>query len=127
PEWWCRTVGRTPEGADYGGAGFPRRSVDPEGTPMPAVNPALPRALAVAARHHSLITAAQCRSVGLSRAAVKRLVDRGVWTREAPGLYRVAGAPRTWTGRALAIALATGDGALVSHRSAAHLWGLQGF
>lgn len=94
---------------------------------MPAVNPALPRALAVAARHHSLITAAQCRSVGLSRAAVKRLVDRGVWTREAPGLYRVAGAPRTWRGRALAIALTAGDGALVSHRSAAHLWGLQGF
>lgn len=94
---------------------------------MPPVNPALRRALAVAARNHSLITAAQCEAVGLSRQATKRLVDRGTWTREARGLYRVAGGPRTWNGRALAAALSGGAGGLVSHRAACHLWGLQGF
>jgi predicted transcriptional regulator of viral defense system len=94
---------------------------------MPPVSPALRRALAVATRHHGLITTAQCEAVGLSRQAAKRLVDRGAWTREARGLYRVAGTPRTWNGRALAAALSAGESGLVSHRSACHLWRLQGF
>jgi Protein of unknown function (DUF559) len=87
----------------------------------------LERALALAARQHGFVTAAQFRELGLSRNVVQRLVARAVWTREAPGLYRVAGGPRTWHGRALGAVLAAGPGAVVSHRSAAHLWGLAGF
>jgi hypothetical protein len=94
---------------------------------MPPVSPALSRALAHAATQHGLITAAQCRDLGVSRNTVQRLIARGMWTREAPTVYRVVGVPRTWEGRALAAVLAAGPGALVSHRSAAHLWGLQGF
>jgi hypothetical protein len=58
---------------------------------------------------------------------VRRLVDRGAWERVAPGVYRIVGAPLTWHGRALAAVLAAGPEALASHRTAAHLWGLEGF
>ncbi len=94
---------------------------------MPPVNAALRRALALAARHHGLITTAQCEAVGLSRQAAKRLVDRGFWTREARGVCRVAGVPQTWNGRALSSTMTAGAGGLVSHRSGCHLWGLRGF
>jgi very-short-patch-repair endonuclease len=87
----------------------------------------LGRALARASTQHGLITAAQCRAVNLSRYAVHRLVAQCVLTCEAPGVYRVAGVPRSWHGRALCAVLAAGPGALVSHRSAAFLWGLEGF
>jgi very-short-patch-repair endonuclease len=87
----------------------------------------LARALALAATQHGLITAIQCQEVGLSRSATHRLVAKGTWIREAPGVYRVAGVPRTWEGRALCAALTSGHQALVSHLSAAHLWGLEGF
>ena len=94
---------------------------------MPTASPAVSRLLALAGTQHGHVTAAQCRELGVSRNTVQRLIARGVLTREAPGVYRVAGAPRTWEGRALAAALAAGPGALVSHRSAAYLWGLDGF
>ncbi len=93
---------------------------------MPTRRPA-ERTSVLAATQHGLITARQCRDLGLSRNAVQRLVAAGAWGREAPGVYRITGAPRTWHGRALAAALAAGPDAVVSHRSAAHLWGLEGF
>lgn len=85
------------------------------------------RALVLAADQHGLVSAAQCRKLGISRNMVQRLVGGGRWLREAPGIYRVAGTARTWHGRALAATLAAGPTAVVSHRSAAHLWGLAGF
>ena len=85
------------------------------------------RALALAADQHGIVSAPQCRELGISRNVVQRLVERGRWQREAPGIYRVAGTARTWHGRALAATLASGPTAVVSHRSAAHLWGLAGF
>jgi Protein of unknown function (DUF559)/Transcriptional regulator, AbiEi antitoxin len=87
----------------------------------------LARALEIASTQHSLVTPGQCEDLGLSGDAVRRLIARGAWLREAPGVYRVVGAPRTWQGRAMAAVLAAGPEALVSHRSAAHLWGLEGF
>lgn len=97
--------------------------------PVPSAPPNRPllRALALASTQHSLVTSGQCRELGLSRGAVHRLVARGTWLRAGPGVYRVVGSPRTWHGRALAAVLAAGPDALVSHRSAAHLWGLDGF
>ena len=87
----------------------------------------LARALELAATQHSLITRHQCRELGISGDAALRLVARGVWLREAEGVFRMAGSPRTWQSRAMAAALTAGPDALVSHRSAAHLWGLEGF
>jgi hypothetical protein len=85
------------------------------------------RAAARAAAQHGHITSEQCRACGLSPSAVRRLVARGAWERVAPGVYRIVGAPLTWHGRALAAVLTAGPEALASHRTAAHLWGLEGF
>jgi Transcriptional regulator, AbiEi antitoxin/Protein of unknown function (DUF559) len=85
------------------------------------------RAAARAAAQHGHVTWEQCRSCGLSPSAVRRLVARGAWERVAPGVYRIVGAPLTWHGRALSAVLAAGPEALASHRTAAHLWGLEGF
>jgi hypothetical protein len=87
----------------------------------------LTRVLELASTQHSLITLGQCRDLGLSGDAARRLVARGAWLREAEGVFRVAGGPRTWQSRAMAAVLTAGPDALVSHRSAAHLWGLEGF
>ena len=51
----------------------------------------------------------------------------GRWVRVAVGLYRIAGVPVTWRQRAMAACLVSGSGAVVSHRSAAVLWGVSGF
>ncbi|HET6951615.1 MAG TPA: type IV toxin-antitoxin system AbiEi family antitoxin domain-containing protein [Acidimicrobiales bacterium] len=89
------------------------------------------RAAQVAARQHALITRAQAAAAGLSPAAIWRRARSGRWEVVAPDVYRVAGAPRTWEGRALAAVLSAcdgdGTGAVLSHRAAAHLWGLDGF
>jgi Transcriptional regulator, AbiEi antitoxin/REase_MTES_1575 len=85
------------------------------------------RAATCAAAQRGHITSEQCRDCGLSPSAVRRLVARGAWERVAPGVYRIVGAPLTWHGRALAAVLAAGPEALASHRTAAHLWGLEGF
>ncbi len=53
-------------------------------------------------------------------------VATGRWVRVALGLYRIAGVPVTWKQRAMAACLVSGSGAVVSHRSAAVLWGVSG-
>ena len=52
---------------------------------------------------------------------------RGRWERSLRGVYRSPEAPRTWRQELLAACLAIGPSAVVSHRSAAALWGLDGF
>jgi len=85
------------------------------------------RAAQLAATQHGLITAAQCRDLGVTRSTIHRRVASAAWVREAPSVYRIAGAPRTWQARALAAVISAGPGALASHRTAAHLWGLEAF
>ena len=85
------------------------------------------RAAQLAATQHGLISAAQCRDLGVTRSTIHRRVASAAWVREAPSVYRIAGAPRTWQARALAAVISAGPGALASHRTAAHLWGLEGF
>jgi very-short-patch-repair endonuclease len=61
--------------------------------------------------------------------------DDGIWHRlktqlleEAlPGVYRVRGTSRTWEQRVMAACLWGGPGACASHKSAAALWGFDGF
>ena len=93
---------------------------------MPHPRP-VERVAARAAAQHGHVTSEQCRSCGLSPSAVRRLVARGAWESVAPGVYRIVGAPLTWHGRALAAVMTAGPEALASHRTAAHLWGLEGF
>jgi hypothetical protein len=85
------------------------------------------RAAAIAARQHSHIKRGQLREAGLSDQMIDDRIACGRLIVVHRGVYRVAGAPLTWAGRATAAVLASPDGAVVSHRCAAYLWGLEGF
>jgi very-short-patch-repair endonuclease len=72
-------------------------------------------------RQHGLITTEQAvQALGPSRKA--RWVREGRLVSTQPSVYRMMGVPETWHQSVLATALAV-DG-IVSHRSAAELWGL---
>ena len=88
---------------------------------------ALSRILAIAQRQYGLFTRAQALSVGVQRRIIDRQVASGRWEIVARGIYRICGSPRSWEQRALSLVLCAGDEAVVSHRSAAHLYGLDGF
>lgn len=82
------------------------------------------RAAWQAARQHGVVTIAQLREAGLSDDAVLGRVRSGRLHRLHRGVYSV-GSPRPpLEGWLLAAVLACGDGAALSHRSAAVLWGL---
>jgi predicted transcriptional regulator of viral defense system len=85
------------------------------------------RALDIAHRQYGVITRAQALAAGVHRRSIDRLVGSGRWEIVARAVYRVSGSPRSWEQRALALVLSAGDEAVVSHRSAAHLYGLDGF
>jgi hypothetical protein len=81
----------------------------------------------IAYRQHSLILREQALGVGMTDEMIRHRINTGRWVRVAPGLYRLAGVPVTWKQRAMAACLISGPGAVVSHRSAAVLWGVSGF
>jgi hypothetical protein len=82
---------------------------------------------AIALRQHGLLLRAQVLDNGLTDAMIEYRIRVGRWVRVCPGLYRLAGVPVTWRQRALGACLVAGPGAVVSHRSAAVLWGMSGF
>jgi len=85
------------------------------------------RALAHWARNqHGLVTTAQLTTI-LRPGQVRHRIDTGRLERVHTGVLRVTGAPETWEQGLLAATLASGTGAVASHRSAAHLWNLAGF
>ncbi len=73
---------------------------------------------------HGVVTWAQCRFAGLSREAIGRRVRSGRLHRVFRGVYAVGHAKLSNEGRWMAAVLACGDGAVLSHRSAAELWRL---
>ena len=77
-----------------------------------------------AGRQHGVISAAQLRSAGLSRAAIAKRADAGRLHRLHRGVYAVGHTRISFDGRCMAAALALGDPAVVSHRSAAVVWGM---
>jgi very-short-patch-repair endonuclease len=79
---------------------------------------------AVAARQHGVVTTRQLRDAGLSPDAIKRRAASGRLHRVFRGVYAVGHAGLSDEGRWMAAVLACGRGALLSHRSAAELWGL---
>jgi very-short-patch-repair endonuclease len=78
----------------------------------------------IAGRQLGLIAIWQLRALGVSSSAVTRRVRRGVLHRVHRGVFLVGHALLLPGARELAAVLACGDRALVSHRSAAFLWGL---
>ena len=83
------------------------------------------RALAeLAGRQWGVVSRAQLGGVGLGRGAIDRRVQTGRLRRIHRGVYAIAGAALPREGRALAAVLACGEGAVLSHVSAAVHWGL---
>lgn len=82
------------------------------------------RCVTVAARQHGCLSRAQGLRAGLSGDGIARRCRTGRWTRVLPGVYVIAGAPVTWEQRYHAVLLWSGEGAALSHGSAAWLWRL---
>lgn len=75
----------------------------------------------VAGRRHGLLARHEAHAL-LGRSRVHRWLRDGRLRLVQPGVYRTAGAPQTWHQQLAAAQLASGG--VVSHRSAAELWGL---
>jgi hypothetical protein len=78
----------------------------------------------IARRQHGVATRAQLLRVGVTPQEVRRRVRSGALLREHPGVYRVGHRAPSVEARYLAAVLACGEGALLSGRAAAHLFGL---
>jgi len=78
----------------------------------------------IAGQQHGVVTIAQLRAAGLGRHAVDFRVERGWLHRVHHGVYAVGHPPVSREGRYMAAVLALGSGAVLSHASAAALWGL---
>lgn len=82
---------------------------------------------ALAAEQHAHLTDAQAGELGLTAKMRATRLRRGRLLRVAPGVLRMPGSPLTYEAVLMAAVLGAGAGAVVSHRSAAALWGLDGF
>jgi very-short-patch-repair endonuclease len=78
----------------------------------------------VAARQHGVVSQCQLSELGYSEGSVLKAALSGRLHRVHRGVYAVGHPGLTRAGRCLAAVLACGDGALLSHKSAAWLWGL---
>ena len=78
----------------------------------------------LAGRQHGVVAAWQLRELGVSQSWIETRLRRGSLLRVYRGVYAVGHAAITWEGRLMAAVLACGPDAVLSHRSAAQLWGL---
>jgi Transcriptional regulator, AbiEi antitoxin len=74
---------------------------------------------------YGLVTLAQLRGLGISRSAVYQRARGGRLHRVHEGVYAVGYSQLTREGRWMAAVLAGGSDAVLSHRSAAALWGIR--
>lgn len=80
----------------------------------------------VAQRQHGVVTLAQLVALGLSPSAVRARVRSGRLRRLHRGVYAVTGVTPGLHLHYMAAVLACGPGAVLSHQSAAALWGVRG-
>jgi predicted transcriptional regulator of viral defense system len=78
----------------------------------------------LARAQHGIVAAAQLEALGQSRASMSREVTAGRLHRLHRGVYSVGHRAVPERGRCLAAVLTCGEGTLLSHASAAWLWGL---
>jgi hypothetical protein len=76
----------------------------------------------LAERQYGLVTRRQLLDLGFTREAVDHRIERGRLRPVARGVYAVGVPSRTSRQRWMAAVLACGEGAVLSHRSAAALW-----
>ncbi len=77
----------------------------------------------VARGQYGLGTLRQARAAGMTNRQVECAVETGSLERVHHEVVRFAAVPRSWEQAAMAACLAAGPGAVLSHRSAARLWG----
>jgi very-short-patch-repair endonuclease len=93
----------------------------------PRPRPQAPAAVAsLAARQHGVVSVRELYSLGLSDRQVRRQVAAGRLLEVHRGVFAVGYHPLTRRGEWIAALLAIGEGAALSHRSAAALWGIWG-
>jgi very-short-patch-repair endonuclease len=90
--------------------------------PKVAISRGDPLVARIAARQHGVVTAEQLQIAGLSWGGIRRRAAAGRLHRIHRGVYAVGHSALSQEGRWLAAVLACGDGAVLSHRSAAALW-----
>jgi very-short-patch-repair endonuclease len=73
-------------------------------------------------RQLGLITRAQARRADLSSEAIKHRLRRRTWEQRRPGLYAVAGMPRSWEQDVLGAVLLAGELAWASHATSSRFW-----
>jgi very-short-patch-repair endonuclease len=79
----------------------------------------------LAARQHGVVSRVQLLELGLSVEAIRHRVARGRLHPVMRGVYAVGRAELSRRGRWMAAVLACGPGAMLSHESAAALWGIR--
>jgi very-short-patch-repair endonuclease len=75
-------------------------------------------------RQHGVVTRRDLEALGFTSMAIEHRVSTGRLHLVARGVYVVGRRELTREGRWMAAVLACGDGAVLSHRSAAELWGI---
>jgi very-short-patch-repair endonuclease len=78
----------------------------------------------MAARQHGVVSGAQLKTAGIDKDGISRRLRAGRIHRIHRSVYAVGHRRLTFEGRCMAAVMALGDGAVVSHQSAAALWGL---
>jgi hypothetical protein len=78
-----------------------------------------------AGKQHGYVTREQLLKLGLGKDAIHHRTRAGLLIRVHLGVYAVGHARRDAIGRAMAAVLACGPGAVLSHHSAAALWGFR--
>ena len=79
----------------------------------------------LAERQHGVVTRSQLGDLGLGASAIDRRLRAGRLHGLHPGVYAVGHRVLSLEGRWIAAVLASGRGAVLSHRSAAALWGIR--
>jgi very-short-patch-repair endonuclease len=78
------------------------------------------------ASQFGVVSREQALARGISRRMIERRLDSGHWVPMHRSVYRVAVVPRSLAQRAMAVSLWSAPDGLVSHETAATLWGLEG-
>jgi Transcriptional regulator, AbiEi antitoxin/Protein of unknown function (DUF559) len=101
------------------GVGFLSRGMRDSTTPRDV------RLADLAGRQYGIVSVQQLRALGFDRDAVRRRVASGRLHPLYRGVYAVGHTVVSGHGRWLAAVMACGEGAVLSHRSAAALWGIR--
>jgi hypothetical protein len=94
--------------------------------PAPGMGPVEARMAALARRQHGIVNRRQLLGLGVTKEEIDGRVRSGGLHLIHRGVYAVGHTAITVRGRWMAAVLASGDGAVLSHRSATALWGIWG-